>query len=179
MNGQWVQPREMELDRPSAARLQNAFLGGAHNFDVDRLLADRMERAVPGLQASFHESRAFLWRAVDELARRGIRQFLDVGSGVPAVGHVHEIARRRTADFRVQYVDNEPLTVAHSRPLLAGQPRVEIAQADLRDVTGVLAAARDLDLSRPVALLLCSVLHYLPGDPEPVVATNSWPVRRR
>lgn len=165
--------REMELDRPSAARIQDALLGGGHNFGVDREFVQRAERLLPGLTRSVQESRAFLWRVVDELAARGVRQFLDLGSGIPTIGHVHEVARRRTDDFRVRYVDNEPLTVAHSQPLLADEPRAEIVLGDIRDAGAVLEDTGQLDLGQPMALLLCSALHYLPDsdDPASLVAT--------
>ena len=93
--------REMDIDRPCAARIYDAFLGGSHNFGVERRFAERLELALPGVTGVFRDNRAFLRRAVEYLLARGVRQFLDLGSGIPTIGHVHEVARRRTGRFRV------------------------------------------------------------------------------
>jgi SAM-dependent methyltransferase len=166
-------PRRLDLDLPGAARIYDAFLGGSHNFDVERRFVDRVETALPGVTEVYRESRAFVRRSVEYLIDRGIRQFLDLGSGIPTIGPVHEIARRRTATFRVVYVDNEPLTVAQGRPLLGGEPRAAMVEADCRDPRSILdtpEATALLDLNRPLALMMSSVLHFLPGDPRALVA---------
>lgn len=162
--------REMDLNRPAAARLYDSFLGGCHNFGIDRALAERLEAVLPGIADSYQENRAFLRRAVEFMLAHGVRQFLDLGSGIPAIGHVHEVARRRTRDFRVVYVDNEPLTVAHSRTLLTGEPNAAIIHADIRDPRSVLQASQVrqlLDLEKPVGLLMSAVLHFVPDSDRP------------
>ncbi|MDI2031487.1 SAM-dependent methyltransferase [Saccharopolyspora sp. TS4A08] len=168
--------REMDINRPASARMYDAFLGGCHNFGVERSIVERLETALPGIGGTYRENRAFLRRAVEYLLAHGVRQFLDLGSGIPTIGHVHEVARRRTRHFRVVYVDNEPLTVAHSKPLLAAEINAAITHADIRDPKSVLCSPEVralLDLDEPVGLLMSSVLHYLPDSDQPaeLVAT--------
>jgi hypothetical protein len=163
--------REMDLTRPAAARIYDSFLGGSHNLGVDREAAEHIEGELPGIAGSYRENRAFLRRAVEFMLAHDVRQFLDLGSGIPTIGAVHEIARRLTRDFRVVYVDNEPLTVAHSRPLLAGEPNATIIQADIRAPGSVLHASQVrqfLDLDHPIGLLLSAVLHFVPDTDRPV-----------
>lgn len=177
VNSQHMLSREMDLDHPSAARIYDAFLGGSHNFGVDRDFVDHAEQALPGITEMYRQNRAFLWRAVQYLVAKGVRQFLDLGSGIPTIGHVHEVARRGTSEFRVVYVENEPLTVAHSRPLLAAEPQVEIIRADCRDMDSVLRAPETielLDLDRPVALLMSAVLHFLPDSDDPPALVRAY-----
>ena len=162
--------REMDISRPAAARMYDAFLGGCHNFGVERAIVERIEAALPGIAGTYVESRAFLRRAVEYLLARGVRQFLDLGSGIPTIGHVHEVARRRTRHFRVVYVDNEPLTVAHSKPLLAANLNAGITNADIRDPQAVLESSEVramLRMDEPVGLLMSSVLHFIPDSDEP------------
>lgn len=169
--------RQMDITRPAAARIYDAFLGGGHNFGVERDFVERVERVLPGIGASYRENHAFLRRAVEFLLASGVRQFLDLGSGIPTIGHLHEVARRRTRDFRVLYVDNEPLTVAHSRPLLADEPRAEILLADCRDPESVLRspeARRMLDLREPVGVLMTSVLHFVPDADDPAGLVEAY-----
>lgn len=169
--------REMDLTRPAAARIYDAFLGGSHNFGIDRDIVERIERELPGIAESYRENRAFLRRAVEFMLAHDIRQFLDLGSGTPTIGPVHEIARRRTRDFRVVYVDNEPLTVAHSRPLLTREPNATIIQADLRDSESVLHASQVrqlLDLDRPIGLLMSAVLHFVPDTDCPAELVEAY-----
>jgi SAM-dependent methyltransferase len=167
--------REMDIGRPAAARMYDAFLGGCHNFGVERAMVERIGTALPGITRTYQENRAFLRRAVEYLLAHGVRQFLDLGSGIPTIGHVHEVARRRTRHFRVVYVDNEPLTVAHSKPLLAAEINAAITLADMRDPQSVLESAEVralLNLDEPVGLLMSSVLHFIPDsdDPDDLVA---------
>ncbi|MGW1680703.1 SAM-dependent methyltransferase [Saccharopolyspora sp. NPDC002376] len=169
--------RQMDITRPAAARIYDAFLGGGHNFGVERQFVERVEQALPGIGAAYQENRAFLRRTVEFLLARGVRQFLDLGSGTPTIGHLHEVARRRTRDFRVLYVDNEPLTVAHSKPLLATEPHAAILQADCRDPASVLLAPETqelLDLSKPVGLLMTSVLHFVPDSDDPLGLVEAY-----
>ena len=162
----WV-PEDAPLDRPNAARMYDYFLGGAHNFAADRAAAERALAVYPDLGRVMQANRAFLRRAVEFLVDRGIDQFLDLGSGIPTVSNVHEVAQRLNPAARVVYVDHDPVTVAHSEALLGGNPRAAILQADLREPERVLAEARRLlDWDRPLALLLVFVLHFVTDDAE-------------
>jgi hypothetical protein len=148
------------------------YLGGAHNFDVDRAAADQVLAIVPETRTFARENRSFLQRAVRYLVgEAGIDQFLDLGSGIPTVGNVHEIAQAANPDARVVYVDHEPVAVAASRRLLADNPLATIVQADLRESAKILAdpdTVRLLDFSRPVAVLMMSVLPFVPESDDPV-----------
>ena len=126
-------PAELDLDRPNAARMYDYYLGGSHNFAVDRELAGQVLEAWPDMPRAAQANRAFLRRAVRFLAAQGIRQFLDIGSGIPTVGNVHEVAQAAAPDARVVYVDTDPVAVAHSRAILAGDPQTAVVQADGRD----------------------------------------------
>jgi hypothetical protein len=164
-----------DFDRPSSARVYDYLLGGTSHGAVDRVLAQEMVRTVPLVVEIVRENRSFLRRAVSYLARRGIDQFLDLGSGIPTMGNTHEIARRIVPDARVAYVDVDPVAVTHGELLLGEGAGVSVSRADLRDPEAVLAApavTEVLDLDRPVAVLMCSVLHHVPDadDPAGVVA---------
>jgi S-adenosyl methyltransferase len=149
---------------PHPARRYNYWLGGKDNFDADRRSADEIERLVPGMRAGVRANRDVLRRVVTYLAaEEGIRQFLDVGTGLPTADNTHEVAQRIASDSDVVYVDNDPLVLAHARALLTG--RTAYIEADLRDPGRIVAeAAKTLDFRRPVALLLVGVLHFVPGD---------------
>lgn len=167
---------DVDLATPNPARIYDFYLGGSHNFGVDREVGERVLKIVPQGPRIAGENRAFLGRGVRHLLDQGIRQFLDLGSGIATVGNVHEVALSRAPEARVVYVDREPVAVAHSRAILADVPNATIVHADLRDVDTVLAAAAEsLDLTRPVGLLMVAVLHFLPGtdddgDPAAVIA---------
>jgi hypothetical protein len=160
---------EVDLTRPSAARVYDCYLGGSTNFAIDRELARRTMRWVPaGVFARMN--RGFLRRAVLHLAEAGIRQFLDLGSGIPTMGNVHEVAHSVAPDARIVYVDNEPVAVAHSTLILENEPRVGVVQADLRDPESVLThpnTAGLLDFRQPVAVLMFAVLHFVSDDDDP------------
>ncbi|MEJ8281450.1 SAM-dependent methyltransferase [Pseudonocardia spirodelae] len=163
-------PDEVDMTSPSVARVYDYYLGGSHNFEADREFADRVLAELPDMAAIAQANRAFLRRAVHMLCAQGVRQFLDLGSGIPTVGTVHEVARAAGADPRVLYVDNDPIAVAHSRALLAGDDATAVLAADLTDPQRVMAdpATRaHLDLSEPVAVLLVSVLHFVPDSADP------------
>jgi hypothetical protein len=155
------------------ARRYNYWLGGKDNFEADRRSADEIERLVPGMRAGVRANRDVLRRVVRFLAaEQGIRQFLDIGTGLPTADNTHEVAQRIAPDSEVVYVDNDPLVLAHARALLTG--RTAYIEADLRDPGRILGeAAKTLDLGRPVALLLVGVLHFIPGDDaaKPLVDT--------
>jgi hypothetical protein len=166
----WAQ-QGIDLERPSLARVYDYFLGGAHNFAVDRQLADAIDGITPAFGDTMRANRAFLRRAVRFLVGAGVTQFLDIGSGIPTVGNVHDIAQRADPAARVVYVDMDPIVVSHSRVILAGDPRTTVIQADAGDTERILddpATRQVLDLDRPVAVLLLGVLHFVPGQRDPV-----------
>ena len=150
---------------PHSARLWNYWLGGRDNFAVDRAAGDEIARQLPSIIDLAVADRAFLGRMVRHLvAERGIRQILDIGSGLPTADNTHQVAQAIAPDTRVVYVDNDPLVLVHARPLLTSTPEgaTEYVEADLNDPAAVLAAAREtLDFSRPVAVTLLGILHFL------------------
>jgi len=160
----------VDVHTPNSARMYDYHLGGSHNFAADRAAADRTREAMPWVAAAIRANRAFLGRAVRYCQSQGIDQFLDLGSGIPTVGNVHEIARRTDPGARVAYVDNEAVAVATSGAVLSDDPLATITHADLRDPDAVFAApgVEDLlDLARPVALLTVAVLHFVPDADDP------------
>ncbi len=165
--------REAQLDTsvPHIARVYDYWLGGKDNFAVDRELAERFIRADPLAVAGVRSNRAFLGRAVRYLAAEaGIRQFLDIGTGIPTSNNTHEVAQLAAPAARVVYVDNDPIVLVHARALLTSNPAgaTDYVEADLRDTETILAAAaRTLDFSKPVAVLLVGVLHCIPDSDDP------------
>ncbi|WP_019635068.1 SAM-dependent methyltransferase [Actinomadura atramentaria] len=153
---------------PHSARIWDYWLGGKDNYRADREAGDEVLRYVPDIAVSARQDRAFLGRAVRFAVERGIRQFLDVGSGLPTAVNTHEAAQRLAPESRVVYVDNDPLVLVHARALLSSSPEgvTEYLEADMREPAKVVeAAARTLDFGRPTALLLLGVLnHVLDGD---------------
>lgn len=165
----WV-PAEVDIDRPSAARMYDFYLGGCHNFAADRQAAATVAAGIPDVAAGARANRSFLRRVVRFLADAGIRQYLDIGSGIPTAGNVHEIARRSTPSARVVYVDNDPIAVAHSQAILAGVDGVTALRGDLRrpdDLLADPALRAGIDLAEPVAVLLLAVLHFIPDSDDP------------
>src|ERR1700730_5333488 len=161
-------PAEPDVTHPNVARMYDYLLGGGANTAVDRAAADAAEQAWPYLRQGARVQRGVLGRAVRFLTMQGVDQFLDLGSGIPTVGNVHEIAHRHNPDARVAYVDYEPVAVAHARRLLFDNPVVSITQADIRRPDEVLATVRNLlDFSRPIAILAMAILHFLPDDDDP------------
>lgn len=161
---------ELDPHRPNPARMYDYFLGGFHNFDADRQAAEAAEAAFPGVRAAARANRDFLRRAVRFMIRQGIDQFLDLGSGVPTAGNVHEIAQAADPDARVVYVDAEPVAVHASEALLADNDRADIVHADIRHADTVLDSPQVsalLDLSRPLGLIMASVLPYIPDADNP------------
>jgi SAM-dependent methyltransferase len=165
----WV-PDGVDTDTPSAARMYDYFLGGAHNFACDREAARKVLGIRPEGALLAQANRSFLRRAVRHMVEQGIDQFLDLGSGVPTVGNVHEIAQRYQPDARVVYVDIDPIAVMHARHLLAGDPRTVVLEQDVRKPDAILDDLRVrtlLDLDRPVGVLAVAVLHFLPDSDDP------------
>lgn len=172
-------PPGIDVDTPSAARVYDYALGGAHNFAADRATAAALFSALPGDDAVVvaRANRAFLQRAVRYCCAQGVRQFLDLGSGIPTVGNVHEIAQQMDPACRVVYVDNDPVSVATTRHMLEEVPNTAIVDADMRDVSAVLGAEetrRVLDFSKPVAVMMAAVLHYVSYEDDAVAIVSRY-----
>jgi hypothetical protein len=156
--------------KPNIARVYDYWLGGRHNLVADRELAEAMATLDPWIPAACKANRAFLGRAVRYLAAHGIRQFLDIGSGIPTAGNIHQIAQCAAADARVVYVDRDPVAVATGRKLLAGNDRAAVIQADLRDLDAIVAdpaVGRLIDFAEPFAIMLVAILHFVLDADEP------------
>ncbi|SMC96874.1 SAM-dependent methyltransferase [Lentzea albidocapillata] len=165
----WAGP-EVDVNKPSAARIYDAHLGGFHNFQVDRDAAAKIASFMPELPDILRANRSFLRRAVRHLVGQGITQFLDLGSGIPTVGNVHEIAWKANPDCRILYVDADPIAVSHSRMILSGIDKATAIQGDLRDPHKILSdpeTQRLLDFSQPIAVLMFAVLHFVPDADDP------------
>jgi hypothetical protein len=170
---------QIDVSRPHTARMYDYYLGGKNHFAADRELADKVLASMPSARTAARENRAFMGRAVRFLAAEaGVRQFLDIGTGLPTTNSVHEVAQGVTPSARVIYADNDPLVLAHARALLTSSPEghTDYIQADLRDPESVLAhpSVREvLDFGQPVALMLVAILHFIPDEarPEDIVAT--------
>jgi S-adenosyl methyltransferase len=161
---------------PNTARIWNYWVGGTDHFAADRALAEQFGQVVPQMPLIAGLTRRFIASTVSTLAADGIRQFLDIGTGLPTADNTHEVAQRLAPDSRIVYVDNDPVVLAHARSLLTSSPDGKTAylDADLRDPAKILAqAAETLDFSRPVAVLLIAVLHFIPdsADPYRIVTT--------
>jgi hypothetical protein len=155
----------------SPARVWDYWLGGKDNFAADRAAAEKAQDALPSMPVIARTVRRFLADTVRRLATEyGIRQFLDIGTGLPTAENTHEVAQRAAPESRIVYVDNDPIVTAHARALLASGPQGETRyiHADMRDAGAILtAASRTLDFSRPVAVMLIAVLHFIPDSDDP------------
>ncbi|HEU5353878.1 MAG TPA: SAM-dependent methyltransferase [Actinocrinis sp.] len=163
-------PGEVDIETPSAARMYDYYLGGSHNFAADRELAAQAMAVWPDARHFATANRAFLRRVVTLLAGLGIDQFLDLGSGIPTVGNVHEVAHAANSNAHTLYVDCDPVAYAHGSALLADVPHARFLHADLRYPKAVLASAQQsglLDFSRPVAVLLFLALPFVPDEDDP------------
>ena len=173
-------PADLDRSRPHVARMYDYFLGGTANFEADRAAAEGVIAAFPAMRSAARENRAFLGRTVRYLAgQAGIRQFLDIGAGLPTASNVHQVAQAVDPACRVVYVDNDPLVIEHGRTLLAAarperpepsRGQVAYVHADLRDPQAILddPVTRDLlDFTQPVALLVLAVLHFFADDDRP------------
>jgi trans-aconitate methyltransferase len=153
-----------DVSVPSAARAYDYFLGGAHNFEIDRVFADQVQAIVPWAPDVARLNRSFLWRVVRFYLDQGIRQFLDLGSGIPTVGNVHEVAQQHVPDARVVYVDHETVAYETARSMLATNPTATIIKADIREPQAILEhpQARELlDYSQPLGMLMVGVLLFI------------------
>ena len=172
----WV-PSDVDVSKPNPARVYDYLLGGANNFEVDRGLAKRLIEMVPDVAFMVIENRSFLRRAVSYLAEAGIDQFLDLGSGIPTVGNTHEVAQKINPACRVLYVDREAVAVAHSDMLLADNQQADILRADVRHPAEVLRDPKTramLDFSRPVAILMFAVVHFMDADDKPANVIKAY-----
>lgn len=163
-------PQGIDLTRPSVARMYDYYLGGSHNFEVDRAAARKALEIWPELPMIMRANRAFMRRAVRHAVSLGITQFLDIGSGIPTFGNVHEVARAASPEARVVYVDNDPVAVAHSRAIVADDPAIGVVSADVRKPEDILDAPQVhdvLDLDRPVAVLMVALLHFIEDSDGP------------
>lgn len=170
-------PESIDLDRPNAARIYDYLLGGAANFEQDRIFADKLLEVMPEARPAARLNRAFLRRAVRFCVEAGIRQFIDVGSGIPTAGNVHEIAQKLAPESRILYIDSEPVAVTHSELILRGNDKAASLRADLVDPEAILtsdAAARLIDFDQPVAVLMVAVLHFIPDSAEPHPAVTRY-----
>ncbi|NEA27380.1 SAM-dependent methyltransferase [Actinomadura bangladeshensis] len=169
----------VDAAHPSSARVYDYLLGGKDNFAADRIAAGKIEEAFPAIRTGAQENRRFLLRGVRFLAAEaGIRQFLDIGTGIPTSPNVHEVVQGITPDARIAYVDNDPIVLAHARALMVSDPRGKVGylDADIREPEAIVGSrlVRDvLDFDEPIALLLSAILHFIPNDqgPEEIVRT--------
>lgn len=163
-------PQGIDLTVPSVSRIYDYYLGGSHNFEVDREAGRRAIEAWPGLPKIMQANRAFMRRAIRYAIGEGVTQFLDIGSGIPTFGNVHEVAQQQSPDCRVVYVDNDPVAVAHSRAVLQDNDATDVVSADFRsprDIVRSPEVERLLDLDEPVALMLVALLHFIEDQDEP------------
>ena len=163
----------IDTTKPHPARMYDYFLGGKNNFAVDRETAEKALQSWGTVRTAARENRAFLGRAVRFLvAEAGVRQFLDIGTGLPSANNVHEVAQGLVPSCRVVYVDNDPIVLAHARALLTSSPEGKTAyiHADLRDPEKILSdpvTRATLDFSQPIGLMLVAVLHFVPDEAQP------------
>lgn len=169
----WVPPG-VDKDKVSVARVYDYYLGGTHNFSADRDMGRSAIAIEPTVSDVARANRSFLGRVVRFMIGQGIRQFVDIGSGIPTQDNVHEVAQRAADDTRVVYVDNDPVAVGHSRAMLAGNDRTAIVQEDMRRPDDIFAnpIVREMvDLDRPVGLLCFYVLHFVTDAEDPAAVT--------
>jgi hypothetical protein len=172
------QPIDLKTDRPHPARVYDYLLGGKNNFAADRAAAEAGLKANPNSRIPPRENRAFLQRAVHYLAAEaGIRQFIDIGTGLPTGDNVHEVAQAIAPESRIVYVDNDPIVLVHAKALLTSSLAGKTAyiDADLRDAESIISSAelrQTLDLSQPVALLLIAIMHFIGDEDEPYGLTR-------
>lgn len=163
-------PAEIDVTRPSTARLYDYYLGGTNNFEIDRQAAEKLRQQLPELADAAWANRGFHGRAAAWMAEQGIRQFIDIGSGLPTVGNTHEVVHRVNPECRVVYADNDPMVREQASGLLAGQDGARVILADLRDPDRVLGHpdVRELiDFTQPAGLLMTAVVHFVADEHDP------------
>ena len=160
-------PPKIDPTVPSPARIYDYLLGGKDNFASDRAAAEKVLQLSPNAREVARANRRFLIRAVEYMTQQGIRQFLDIGTGLPTQENVHQVALRHAPDSRVVYVDNDPIVLVHARALLADEKRVVAVEGDLRRPESILdnpQVTKHIDFGQPVGLLLVAVLHFIPDE---------------
>jgi hypothetical protein len=170
-------PTGVDINQPSVARVYDFFLGGSHNFEADRAFAAEVMTHNPIMPWVIRENRAFLRRVVRYLVEQGIDQFIDLGAGIPTVGSVHAVAAELNPDARIIYVDHDPVAIAHSRAILEGNRQAAVYAGDLQDPTAVLDSPEFrsmIDVTRPVALMFISVLHFIADDDTANTVVSGW-----
>ena len=176
MRDQSFAAERIDTGKPHPARMYDYYLGGHDNHEVDRRAADRLVEQYPDVLPSARANRDFLLRAVRTVADAGIRQIVDIGTGIPTSPNTHEVARESAPDTRVVYIDNDPIVATHARARLTSAPGTGFVHADLRDPEAILrhpVVREIIDFEQPVALILVAVLHFVPeeDDPAGIVAT--------
>ncbi|WP_218019937.1 SAM-dependent methyltransferase [Nocardia salmonicida] len=172
---------DLRTDVAHSARMYDYFLGGKDSYEVDRIAAEQALQQFPSVRLTARTNRDFMRHATGYLVEQGIRQFLDIGTGIPTSPNLHEVAQAHAPESRVVYVDNDPLVLAHARALLVSAPEGSTAyvQADAADPAAILASpelTETLDLSKPVAVSLMALLHFVPGDVYDIVNTLMAPL---
>ncbi len=171
----WVPPR-IDMNMPHPARMHDYWLGGGHNFAADRELAEKIMRIMPGIEDVSRLNQSFLRRAALFLVGSGIRQFLDIGSGIPTVGNLHDIVRQADPECRVVYADGDPVAVAHSELILERTKSAAVIQADVRDAAGIfdaLVTRELLDVEAPIGLI-APAMHFIPDSADPACLMASY-----
>ncbi|TDO57426.1 S-adenosyl methyltransferase [Kribbella sp. VKM Ac-2571] len=167
-----------DMTKPSIARTYDYLLGGKDNFAVDRAFGDRFINELPGSRVIAYDNRGALIRAVREIvANTPVRQFIDLGSGLPTADNVHQVAQRYAPDAKVVYVDNDPIVLAHGRALLAENDNTTVIQADLREPKAIVEhpdTVRLIDFGLPVAVIFSATLHHVNDDEDPASIVRFW-----
>lgn len=169
-------PEDLDITRPNTARMYDYLLGGFHNFEVDRQVVEKSFRLFPEAPLHARLSRRFLRKSVEHLAELGVDQFLDIGSGIPTVGAVHEAALAVNPDARIAYVDVDPVVVAHSKAILRDVPEAVVVEGDIRHPEQILAneqIATTIDFTKPVGLIMVLLLHFVTDDEEAYRCVNT------
>ncbi|KAB2371611.1 SAM-dependent methyltransferase [Actinomadura montaniterrae] len=181
MSGPEQAPAGVDTTVPSVARMYDYYLSGKDNYQVDRDAAERVIAASresgTDIRVAARDNRGFLGRAVRALAEAGVRQFLDIGAGLPTQENVHQVALRHAPDSRVVYVDNDPMVLVHARALLADNPATAVVDGDLRDPASILehpGVAARIDFTEPVAVVFCAVLQFVPDDAEAAAIVGAF-----
>ncbi|TDW18882.1 SAM-dependent methyltransferase [Kribbella kalugense] len=167
-----------DTTKPSIARTYDYLLGGKDNFAVDRAFGDRFINELPGSRVIAYDNRGALIRAVREIVTNTpVRQFIDLGSGLPTADNVHQVAQRYSPDAKVVYVDNDPIVLAHGRALLAENDNTTVIQADLREPKAIIEhpdTVRLIDFGKPVAIIFSATLHHVNDDEDPAAIVAFW-----
>ncbi|WP_187688736.1 SAM-dependent methyltransferase [Nocardia wallacei] len=167
----------VDQSKPSIARVYDYLLGGRDNYEVDRKIGDYFINDLPGSVAIAYANRQALIRAVGDMARDGIRQFVDMGSGLPTADNVHQVAQDHAPDARVAYIDNDPIVLAHGRALLETDDNTTVIQADLREPEKIRQhpdVRRLIDFDQPVGVVFSAILHHLNDDEDPRELVQWW-----